>query len=94
MAKSKPEQPSFDGHAEAARLPLAPGVYRMFDADGGVLYVGKARALRNRVGSYFNATPKPTRPASRRAMTSGWSSSASARISVACRSVMKASVGA
>ena len=61
MAKSKPEQPSFDGHAEAARLPLAPGVYRMFDADGGVLYVGKARALRNRVGSYFNATPKPTR---------------------------------
>jgi len=61
VAKSKPEQPSFDGHAEAARLPLAPGVYRMFDADGGVLYVGKARALRNRVGSYFNATPKPTR---------------------------------
>jgi len=33
----------------------------MFDADGGLLYVGKARALRNRVGSYFNATPKPAR---------------------------------
>ena len=45
----------------AADLPAAPGVYRMLHADGGVLYVGKARALRNRVGSYFNATPKSTR---------------------------------
>ena len=51
----------FDGRAFAAALPLAPGVYRMFDDAGGVLYVGKARALRNRVGSYFNATPKPAR---------------------------------
>ena len=33
----------------------------MFNAEDGVLYVGKARALRNRVGSYFNATPKSTR---------------------------------
>jgi excinuclease ABC subunit C len=33
----------------------------MYDASDGVLYVGKARALRNRVGSYFNATPKVAR---------------------------------
>ncbi len=61
MATRKQEHPPFDGRAFAAGLPLAPGVYRMTSADDEVLYVGKARALRNRVGSYFNATPKPTR---------------------------------
>ena len=61
MGKRGTPVPEFDGRAFADAQPLAPGVYRMFDADGGLLYVGKARALRNRVGSYFNATPKPTR---------------------------------
>ena len=55
-------QPSaFDGKAFVKHLSTAPGVYRMIGADDNVLYVGKAGALRNRVSSYFNATPKSTR---------------------------------
>ena len=35
-----------------SRLPPRPGVYRMIGSDGEVLYVGKAKSLKNRVGSY------------------------------------------
>jgi excinuclease ABC subunit C len=48
----------FDGKALAARLPTRPGVYLMRDESGQALYVGKARNLRKRVGSYFDARPK------------------------------------
>ena len=46
---------SFDARAFVKRLPDQPGVYRMLDAEGRVVYVGKARSLRSRVGSYFRA---------------------------------------
>ena len=51
----------FDGKAFSRGLSTAPGVYRMVGADDKVLYVGKASALKNRVSSYFNATPKSAR---------------------------------
>ena len=44
---------AFDGKAFVRTLTTSPGVYRYFDADGELLYVGKAGNLKKRVGSYF-----------------------------------------
>lgn len=40
---------------KANRLPLNPGVYIMKDKDGKIIYIGKAKALKNRVTQYFGA---------------------------------------
>ncbi len=53
-----------------ATLPLGPGVYRMLNADGEVLYVGKAKSLKKRVASYTRAAGHSRRIAQMIALTS------------------------
>ena len=47
---------SFDHEAFLRTLTQRSGVYRLMDGAGEVLYVGKARNLRNRVASYFRGS--------------------------------------
>jgi excinuclease ABC subunit C len=53
-----------DLHVNLKNLPSKPGVYKMIDASGTVIYVGKAKNLKNRVSQYFtsqkNRPPKVT----------------------------------
>ncbi|MGR9101024.1 MAG: GIY-YIG nuclease family protein, partial [Gammaproteobacteria bacterium] len=54
-------EPVFDAKAFLKTLTRRPGVYKMMNVKGDVLYIGKAKNLKNRVSSYFrtqSASPK------------------------------------
>ena len=52
---------TFDAESFLKQLTTRPGVYQMYDANGELLYVGKARNLRARVSSYFRASGLTTK---------------------------------
>ena len=65
-SKALPEAtaaPEFDARELTASLPNRPGVYRMLNAAGETIYVGKARDLKKRVSSYFQKTGHAPRTA-------------------------------
>ena len=45
--------PAFDSKAFLNTLTQRPGIYKMFNAQGEIIYIGKAKNLKNRVSSYF-----------------------------------------
>ncbi|WP_316813570.1 excinuclease ABC subunit UvrC [Pedobacter heparinus] len=45
---------AFDHKKALTNIPRKPGIYQYWDVEGTLIYIGKAKDLRNRVGSYFN----------------------------------------
>jgi excinuclease ABC subunit C len=64
MQNQEPTPAPFDGTEFVRTLAGSHGVYRMYDATGESLYVGKAASLRHRVASYFTRSVQSPRIAS------------------------------
>ena len=47
-------EPVFDPKAVIKTIPPRPGVYQYWDEHGKLIYIGKAKNLKNRVSTYFN----------------------------------------
>ncbi len=58
---NNPQAPKLDPKALIASLSTRPGVYRMYDEQGAILYVGKAKNLKKRVGNYFRPSGLDTK---------------------------------
>ena len=52
---TQPEEKKRELRRKAMKLPLSPGVYLMHDKSGQIIYIGKAKALKNRVSQYFGS---------------------------------------
>jgi len=48
----------FDPSAQLGEMTTRPGIYRMLNSDGEIIYIGKAKNLKKRVSSYFSGSPK------------------------------------
>lgn len=61
MNSTSPSDDTFDSKVFLHTLTQRPGIYKMLNADGEIIYIGKAKNLKNRVSSYFRsqtASPK------------------------------------
>ncbi|MEJ2417213.1 MAG: excinuclease ABC subunit UvrC [Exilibacterium sp.] len=63
MSKATDTPQVFDYKTFLKSLTHHPGIYQMFDAGGSILYVGKAKSLKNRVASYFRQSGLTTKTA-------------------------------
>ncbi|MEM7764252.1 MAG: excinuclease ABC subunit UvrC [Pseudomonadota bacterium] len=61
MTDESANAPAFDAKRFVAHLSHRPGVYRMLDEDGTIIYVGKARDLKKRVATYFSGKAKDSK---------------------------------
>ena len=57
------EVPSFDHRTFLKAVTKKPGIYQMYNASGDILYIGKAKNLKNRLSSYFRSNGLPVKTA-------------------------------